>query len=111
MFSRTSAGWASLLLVACVVAVGFHVLGESLTAAHTNLPAVRSSPGLHPEHDLAGDQFVLSASAGLPRPSGSLWGAPPLLLAAGLASFSPPTPPPDLWPPACDRPPIALGRT
>jgi len=51
---------------------------------------------LHPEHDLAADQFVLSASAGLAGEPGHLWGPPPLLPAAGLASFTPPTPPPDV---------------
>jgi hypothetical protein len=96
MSSRTSPGRPSLLLVACLVAVGFHFFGESLTAARPSLPAARAGQGLHPEHDLAGDQFVLAAYVGLCGESGSLWGPPPLLLAAGLASFAPPTPPPDL---------------
>ena len=96
MSSRTSPGWASLLLVVCLVAVGFHFFGESLAAARPSLPAARAGQGLHPEHDLAGDQFVLSASVGLCGESGRLWGPPPLLLAAGPTSFTPPTPPPDL---------------
>lgn len=96
MSSRTSTGWASLLLVACLLAVGFHFVGESLTAAQAGLPAARAGQGLHPEHDLAGDQFVLSAFVGLSGESGRLWGPPPLLRSAGLASFTPPTPPPDL---------------
>ena len=96
MSSRTSPGWAGLLLVACLVAVSFHFIGESLTAARASPPAARAGQGLHPEHDLAGDQFVLSASVRLCGESGGLWGPPPLLLAAGLGSFTPPTPPPDL---------------
>ena len=96
MSSRTSPAWASLLLVACLLSVGIHFVGESLTAAQAGLPAARAGQGLHLEHDLAGDQFVLSASVGLSGESGRLWGPPPLLLAAGLASFSPPTPPPDV---------------
>ena len=96
MFSRTSPGWAGLLLVACLLAVGFHFVGESLTAAQASLPAAIAWQGLHLEHDLAGDQFVLSASVGLGSESSRLWGPPPLLLAAGLASFTPPTPPPDV---------------
>jgi hypothetical protein len=96
MSSRISPGWASLLLVACLVAVGFHFFGESLSAARPSLPTVKAGQGLHPEHDLAGDQFVLAAYVGLSGDSGRLWGPPPLLLAAGLGSFTPPTPPPDL---------------
>lgn len=96
MSSRTSPGWACLLLVVCLLAVGFHFFGESLTAARTGLPTARAGPALHPGHDLAGDQFVLSASVGLFDESGRLWGPPPLLRAGGLASFTPPTPPPDL---------------
>jgi len=96
MSSRTSPGWAGLLLVACLLAVGFHYFGDSLTAAQAGPPAVMAGHALHPEHDLAGDQFVLSASAGLAGEPGRLWGPPPLLPAAGLASFTPPTPPPDV---------------
>ncbi|MBM3122593.1 MAG: hypothetical protein FJZ97_10490 [Chloroflexi bacterium] len=96
MSSRTSPGWACLVLVVCLLAVGSHFFGESLTAARADPPTARTGPGLHPGHDLAGDQFVLSASVGLFGESGRLWGPPPLLLTGGLASFTPPTPPPDL---------------
>jgi hypothetical protein len=96
MSSRISPGWACLVLVVCLLAVGFHFFGESLTAARAGLPTSRAGQAFHPGHDLAGDQFVLSASVALFGESGRLWGPPPLILAGGLASFTPPTPPPDL---------------
>lgn len=96
MSSRISRGWTCLLLVVCLLAVGFHFVGESLTAARAGMPAATAGHRLHPGHDLAGDQFVLSASAGLVGDPGHLWGPSPLLPAAGLAGVRPPTPPPDI---------------
>jgi hypothetical protein len=83
--------WAILLLVICLVALGFHFVGESLTHA-----AAPTADSLHPGYDLAEDQFVLTAAIAPSAGSSSLWGAAPLLQAVALASLAPPSPPPDL---------------
>jgi hypothetical protein len=82
---------AALLLALCLVAVGFHFLGECVTHA---APSPLDSP--HPGYDLAEDQFVLASALAPSAEPGSLWGASPLLLPMGLASLPPPVPPPDL---------------
>ncbi len=93
MSGRTSsrATWAVLLLVICLVALGFHFVGESLT--HATAPAMDSP---HPGYDLAEDQFVLTSAIAPSAGSSSLWGAAPLLQSVGLASPPPPAPPPNL---------------
>jgi hypothetical protein len=83
--------WAVLLLIICLVALGFHFVGESLT--HTAAPAVDSP---HPGYDLAEDQFVLTSTITPSARSSSLWGAAPLLQSVGLASLAPSAPPPNL---------------
>jgi len=83
--------WAVLLLVVCLVALGFHFVGESLT--HAAAPAADSP---HPGYDLAEDQFVLTAANAPSTGPNGLWGAAPLFQSVALASFAPPVPPPDL---------------
>jgi hypothetical protein len=83
--------WAILLLVICLLALGFHFVGESLT--HAAAPAADSP---HPGYDLAEDQFVLTSAIAPSAGSNSLWGAAPLLQTVALASLAPPSPPPDL---------------
>ncbi len=83
--------WAVLLLVVCLVALGFHFVGESLT--HAAAPAMDAP---HPGYDLAEDQFVLTSAVAPSARSSSLWGAAPLLPSVGPASYTPPVPPPDL---------------
>ena len=92
MSSRNSSqpAWAILLLVLCLLALGFHFVGESLT--HTAAPAV---DGCHSGYDLAEDQFVLTSAITPSARSCSLWGAAPILQSAGLDSLAPPAPPPD----------------
>lgn len=80
-----------LLLALCVLAVGFHFLGECLT--HATASALDSP---HPGYDLAEDEFVLNSAAAPSAASGGDWGASPLLQPVGLASLAPPVPPPDL---------------
>jgi hypothetical protein len=93
MFGRNSSrpAWAILMLILCLIALGFHFVGESLT--HTAAPAMDTP---HPSYDLAEDQFVLTSAITPSAGSSSLWGAAPLLQSAGLDRLAPPAPPPDL---------------
>ena len=93
MYGRRSTRppWAVLLLVICLVALGFHFVGESLT--RTAAPAVDSP---HSGYDLAEDQFVVTAAVAASAGPSRLWGAAPLLQSLGLARYAPPVPPPDV---------------
>jgi hypothetical protein len=83
--------WVVLLLAMCLLAVGFHFLGECFTHA-----AASPLDSPHPGYDLAEDQFVLTSAAAPSAASGGLWGVSPLLQSVGLASLAPPVPPPDI---------------
>jgi hypothetical protein len=82
---------AFLLLAMCLLAVGFHFLGECITHAKAS---PMESP--HPAYDLMEDQFVLGSSITPSARAGDVWGASPVLQSMGLASLGPPVPPPDL---------------
>jgi len=88
--SSHRAGWGVLLLAVGLLALGSHFVGECVI--HTVAPA---SDGLHPEYDLAEDQFILNGAFAPTVDPGGLWGAAPLLQSMQLASLAPPAPPPD----------------
>jgi hypothetical protein len=84
-------GGVVLLLAVCLLAVGFHFLGECFTHA-----AASPLESPHPGYDLAEDQFVLASAVAPSAACGGLWGVSPLLHSVDLASYAPPVPPPDL---------------
>lgn len=98
MSRRSSANLplAEVLLVICLVSLGFHLVAESLDAAPARLCAATAADNPYPEHDLADDQFILTTADGPSAESCGPWGASPLLLFMGLPELSPPVPPPDL---------------
>jgi hypothetical protein len=90
--------WTVRVLAVCLLALGFHFVGESLALATTPSQLLVAAPGQspHPGHDVTEDHFVMTAVDRLSVEPGFLWDRPAPLVEVYLIHLAPPVPPPNL---------------